>query len=109
MVADLSCEMLEKNEEIQEKDKVIKDVQNKFEASLKEKLCAQKLKWYYKTKAVVKLDEDVEISSKFYFVKEKIGELENEKMILQEKLGLTNEDTCLFENGKYGDTIRMLF
>ena len=67
VLIDLSCEVLEKSEEMQGKDTVNDDLQTKFEVSLKETLCAQELKWYYKNKAIGKYDEDVESSSMFDF------------------------------------------
>jgi len=50
VIVDLSCELLGKHEEINEKDDIIETLKTNLDCSLKEKLCAQKMKWYYKKK-----------------------------------------------------------
>ena len=50
VIVDLSSELLGKHEEIKEKDDIIETLKTNLHCSLKGKLCAQKMKWYYKNK-----------------------------------------------------------
>ena len=50
VIVDLSCELLRKHEEIKEKDDIIETLKTNLDRSVKEKLCAQRMKWYYKNK-----------------------------------------------------------
>jgi len=56
-------------------------------------------------------NSEIESYSRLDFLSSKIRELENEKMEIKEKQDfvLKSEDICLFENGKYVDTVRMLY
>ena len=73
----------------------------------------KKMKSHYKTELKKKsIDDSRKIfNSKIDDLKERIAELENEKLEIEERLNVFSkgEDICFFENGKYVDEIRMLY
>ena len=107
VIVDLSCELLGEHEEIKGKDDNNETLKSNLDRSLKEKLSAQKMKWYYKNKRGNMNNSEIESYSRLDVLSSKIRELENKKMEIKEKLVffLKSEDICLFENGKYVDTV----
>ena len=84
----------------------------KLDKALKNLLCEQKLKWYYKTKSKnISNDEDEINRSEVKELNDRIRELEDEKLQIEEKLNvfLKGEDVLLFKDGKYVDEIRMVY
>ena len=112
IILDLSNELLGEKEENENYNCQLNELTEKLDKALKNLLCEQKLKWYYKTKSKnISNDQDEINRSKIKELNDRIRELEDEKLQIEEKLNvfLKGEDVLLFKDGKYIDEIRMVY
>ena len=90
MLVDLSTELLERDEQLAEKNQQIEELITNLDKAIHEKLCAQRMKSHYKTELKKKsIDNSRKIfNSKIDDLKERIAELENEKLEIEERLNV---------------------
>jgi hypothetical protein len=95
---------------IDRKDKTIQWLNKRLDSALEAKTKAQKLKSYYKSKAVCQKTEGP-LFSKISELKSHIAELENEVEVLQEHIQdfLKTPMVKAFQNGKYTDEVRAVY
>lgn len=97
---------------IDEKEEIITRLNEKFDSALEAKNRAQKLKSYYKSKAMFEKKEGKgHLFSKVSELKSRIAELENDVEVLQEEIQEFLKTPALktFQNGKYTDEIRAVY
>ena len=87
MLVDLSTELLERDEQLAEKSQQIDELITNLDKAIHEKLCAQRMKSHYKTELKKESTDDSRkiVNSKIDDLKERIAELENEKLEIEER------------------------
>ena len=103
MLVDLSTELLERGEQLAEKNQQIEELITNLDKAIHEKLCAQRMKSHYKTELKKKsIDDSRKIfNSKIDDLKERIAELENEKLEIEERLNVFFEGRRYLFFGKW--------
>eukprot|EP00112_Aurelia_sp_Birch-Aquarium-sp1_P013961 Seg299.3 transcript_id=Seg299.3/GoldUCD/mRNA.D3Y31 product="hypothetical protein" protein_id=Seg299.3/GoldUCD/D3Y31 len=113
IILELTNELVEEQESNEEYKYQLNEITEKLDKSLKNVLCEQKMKWYYKKKSQNNENNvtDAINYSKIQELNDRIHDLENEKLVIEEKLNifLSGDDVCLYKDGKYVDDIRMLY
>ena len=113
IILDLTNELIEEKEVNEEYKHQINEITERLDKALKNVLCEQKMKWYYKRKSQNNENNDTDSInySKIQELNDRFSDLENEKLVIAEKLKvfLSGDDVCLFKDGKYVDDIRMLY
>ena len=110
--ADFEAQAKSYEDIIDEKNDIITRLNKRLDSALEAKNKAQKLKSYYKGKAMFQKNEGKgHLLSKISELKSRIAELENDVEVLQEHIQdfLKTSTVKTFHNGRYSDEIRAVY
>ena len=88
IILDLTNELMEEKEANEEYKHQMNEITERLDKALKNVLCEQKRKWYYKKKSQNNENNDTDSInySKIQELNDRIHDLENEKLVIEEKL-----------------------
>ena len=106
-------EMINKEESIAHLERECADIHQELDKALTAKLREQKMKSYYKSQLKISRSQQDNscYRSKIDELNQQIKNLENEKVVIEEKMEefMATREVKTFKDGKYTDDIRMLY